>query len=236
MFTTIIIIAFIIWLIIEKRKNKNQSSNKKPKQSNKSNNENNKLKLIIPLILFAFIISLPFIIIFTDNSDDKKSDNHTSETTKNTSNHNEKPNESDDDTPIQEQPKNNKDQLKQDVESNLDGKSYVKEVTYNHLDSGYEAVILLKGFESSSDDDSKKQAQLAMSKAVLAIKNSNVQVDNLTVGIQYPLQESDNINSHAFMTDWNHNTLMNLNIDTNTLSNNLETYANDFREKPFIWQ
>lgn len=38
------------------------------------------------------------------------------------------------------------------------------------------------------------------------------------------------------MTDWNHNTLMNLNIDANTLSTQLETYANDFREKPFIWQ
>lgn len=235
MFTTIIIIAFIIWLIIEKRKNKNQSSNKKPKQSKKSSNQNNKLKLIIPLVLFAFVISLPFIVIFTDNDDNKKSDHQTTETIKDKSTH-ESSNESDNDSPSQEQPKNNKDQLKQDVESNLDGEASIKEVSYNHLDSGYEAVILLKGSESSSDNDSKEQAQLAMSKAVLAIKNSNVQVDNLTVGIQYPLQESNNVNSHAFMTDWNHNTLMNLNINTNTLSNNLETYANDFREKPFIWQ
>lgn len=231
MFTTIFIVAFIIWLIVEKGKDKDDSSNKKPKQSKKSSNQNNKLKLILPLIFFVFIISIPFIIIFTDNSDDKKSDHQTTETIKDKSTH-----ESDNDSPSQEQPKNNKDQLKQDVESNLDGEASVKEISYNHLDSGYEAVILLKGSESSSDNDSKEQAQLTMSKAVLAIKNSNVQVDNLTVGIQYPLQESDNVNSHAFMTDWNHNTLMNLNIDTNTLSNNLETYANDFREKPFIWQ
>lgn len=233
MFTTIFIIAFIIWLIVEKGKDKNDSSNKKPKQSN---NQNSKLKLIIPLILFGFVISLPFIIVFNENNNNsKKSDHQTTETIKDKSTH-ESSNESDNDSPSQEQPKNNKDQLKQDVESNLDGEASIKEVSYNHLDSGYEAVILLKGSESSSDNDSKEQAQLAMSKAVLAIKNSNVQVDNLTVGIQYPLQESDNVNSHAFMTDWNHNTLMNLNIDTNTLSNNLETYANDFREKPFIWQ
>lgn len=233
MFTTIFIIAFIIWLIVEKGKDKNDSSNKKPKQSN---NQNSKLKLIIPLILFGFVISLPFIIVFNENNNNsKKSDHQTTETIKDKSTH-ESSNESDNDSPSQEQPKNNKDQLKQDVESNLDGGASIKEVSYNHLDSGYEAVILLKGFESSSDDNSKKQAQLAMSKAVLAIKNSNVQVDNLTVGIQYPLQESDNVNSHAFMTDWNHNTLMNLNIDANTLSTQLETYANDFREKPFIWQ
>lgn len=235
MFTTIFIVAFIIWLIVEKGKDKDDSSNKKPKQSKKSSNQNNKLKLIIPLVLFAFVISLPFIVIFTDNDDNKKSDHQTTKTIKDKSTH-ESSNESDNDSPSQEQPKNNKDQLKQDVEFNLDGEASIKEVSYNHLDSGYEAVILLKGSESSSDNDSKEQAQLAMSKAVLAIKNSNVQVDNLTVGIQYPLQESDNINSHAFMTDWNHNTLMNLNIDANTLSTQLETYANDFREKPFIWQ
>ena len=63
MFTTIFIVAFIIWLIVEKGKDKDDSSNKKPKQSKKSSNQNNKLKLIIPLVLFAFVISLPFIVI-----------------------------------------------------------------------------------------------------------------------------------------------------------------------------
>lgn len=130
--------------------------------------------------------------------------------------------------------KNDKATLREDIDNQLDVTlSSIDDYDYKNDNLGTHVTVTLRGIAQSDDSETKESSQLAIAQVVDAVKHSDILVDNLTVAIEYPLTEDKYVTEHALKSHWFINGNNDLeNIDTKTLSQQLEHYAENYTESP----
>ncbi|MCG2355683.1 hypothetical protein K4S27_11130 [Staphylococcus epidermidis] len=127
------------------------------------------------------------------------------------------------------------DKLKDSIDSELtSGDGSIKSVNYYNDSLGKNAVIVIKGKENLSDKLTSDGMRSAVADAVKGIKTSNVDLDDFTVDVVYPVTSGNSEaskNEHVIKSKWSMNTVKNLSKDELELLNTkLEDYATSYSE------
>ena len=125
------------------------------------------------------------------------------------------------------------DTLKEDITKELNDRATIEEVNYHNDSLGKNAVIVIKGKENLSDKMTSDGMRFAVANVVKGVKNSNVDLDDFTVDVVYPvITEGDSTSDeHVIKSKWSMNTVNSLNEDQLELLNeNLNEYADSYHE------
>ncbi|MDU9352053.1 hypothetical protein [Staphylococcus warneri] len=132
-----------------------------------------------------------------------------------------------------------KSKLKESIKSKLTSShGSVQSIDYYGDSLGENAVIVIKGKENLSDKMTSEGMRYAVADVVKGVKNSNVDLDDFTVDIVYPVATGDNNktqNEHVIKSKWSMDTVKKLSKDELELLNTeLEDYAISYSESSVI--
>lgn len=124
--------------------------------------------------------------------------------------------------------------LKQSVKDEIsNGK--ISDVQYYNDSLGSNAVIVIKGKENLTDKLTADSMRTTVAEAVKGVKKSNLKLDNFKIDITYPVEDDNgnvNKNFHVIKSEWDMNTVKNLNKNQLELLNTeLSKYADSYQEK-----
>lgn len=125
------------------------------------------------------------------------------------------------------------DSLKEDITKELNDRTTIEEVNYHNDSLGKNAVIVIKGKENLSDKMTSDGMRSAVANVVKGVKNSNIDLDDFTVDVVYPVTtEGDSTtDEHVIKSKWSMNTINSLSEDQLELLNeNLNEYADSYYE------
>lgn len=125
------------------------------------------------------------------------------------------------------------DTLKEDITKELNDRATIEEINYHNDSLGKNAVIVIKGKENLSDKMTSDGMRFAVANVVKGVKNSNVDLDDFTVDVVYPVTtEGDSTtDEHVIKSKWSMNTVNSLSEDQLELLNeNLNEYADSYYE------
>lgn len=127
------------------------------------------------------------------------------------------------------------DTLKESIDSELSSShGSIDSVKYYNDSLGKNAVIVIKGEENLSDKMTSEGMRYAVADVVKGVKNSDVDLDDFTVDVVYPVSFGDSDDSqdeHVIKSKWSMDTVKNLSKDELELLNTeLEAYAASYSE------
>ena len=124
-------------------------------------------------------------------------------------------------------------ELKEDIRSELNDRATIEEVNYYNDSLGKNAVIVIKGKENLSDKITSNGMRSAVANVVKGVKNSDIDLDDFTVDVDYPVTTKGDSTSdeHVIKSKWSMNTVNSLSEkQLELLNENLNEYADSYYE------
>lgn len=125
------------------------------------------------------------------------------------------------------------DTLKEDIAKELNDRATIEEVNYYNDSLGKNAVIVIKGKENLSDKLTSNGMRSAVANVVKGVKNSDIDLDDFTVDVDYPVTTKGDSTSdeHVIKSKWSMNTVNSLSEkQLELLNENLNEYADSYYE------
>ncbi|MCE2380080.1 hypothetical protein GWK14_12985 [Staphylococcus haemolyticus] len=125
------------------------------------------------------------------------------------------------------------DTLKEDIAKELNDRATIEEVNYYNDSLGKNAVIVIKGKENLSDKITSNGMRSAVANVVKGVKNSDIDLDDFTVDVDYPVTTKGDSTSdeHIIKSKWSMNTVNSLSEkQLELLNENLNEYADSYYE------
>jgi hypothetical protein len=125
------------------------------------------------------------------------------------------------------------DTLKEDIAKELNDRATIEEVNYYNDSLGKNAVIVIKGKENLSDKITSNGMRSAVANVVKGVKNSDIDLDDFTVDVDYPVTTKGDSTSdeHVIKSKWSMNTVNSLSEkQLELLNENLNEYADSYYE------
>lgn len=112
------------------------------------------------------------------------------------------------------------DDLKESIKNSIGDTVKLESVNY----TDHNAVVVLKGKDKLSKSMIIKSMNQGIANTILGVKDSIVPIENLTVDVIYPLENSGN--TRVIKSKWDKNIIDNMNKDMRTdITNNPQDYA-----------
>lgn len=125
------------------------------------------------------------------------------------------------------------DTLKEDIAKELNDRATIEEVNYYNDSLGKNAIIVIKGKENLSDKITSNGMRSAVANVVKGVKNSDIDLDDFTVDVDYPVTTKGDSTSdeHVIKSKWSMNTVNSLSEkQLELLNENLNEYADSYYE------
>lgn len=131
------------------------------------------------------------------------------------------------------EPEDDEDKLKESIKSQL-STSTLKSLNYNNDSLGKNAVVVLKGKENITDKLTSQSMRDDVANAVKGAKESNVDLDDITIDVTYPVEDDKgnrNNDFHVIKSYWSMEIINNMSEEQLELLNtDLDKFAVSYDE------